>query len=207
MFLAVLTAVIGLGARHQPDSGGLGGAISAILARPELRGTHWGIDVSNGSTTSVYAHNADSFFIPASNKKLLASASALLTHGPDYRFRTPLLVDATGSRVVICGNADPSVSLHALQVSAQELAPHLAGILRHKNVAVLAVPPPGFDQSANPGSSSVDSWEYGDLSEAYGAQPAAFAIDALLPVNATALGERMPNSMLLEFAPGAAIGD
>ena len=40
-----------------------------------------------------------------------------------------------------------------------------------------------------------------------GAQPSAFVVDALLSRNASALGERMPNSVLLQFAPGAAVGE
>ena len=56
-----------------------------------------------------------------------------------------------------------------------------------------------------PGSSSVDSWEWGDLLQYYGAQPSSFVVDALLPPDATALGERMPNSMLLHITPGASV--
>lgn len=189
-----------------PESTRLGDEIAAILARPELRGSHWGIAVRNASSP-VYQHNANSYFIPASNKKLLATSAALLSHGPGFTFRTPLLVDEPGSSVLLCGAGDPSLSQLALQAAARAVSDRVAAMLGNGNVAVLAVPPPGFDQNANPGSSSVDSWEYGDLSEDYGAQPSAFVVDALLPANVSALGERMPNSMLLRFEAGKAVGD
>lgn len=186
----------------------LGDEIAAILARPELRGSHWGIDIRNGSGSEpLYQHNTNSFFVPASNKKLLATSAALLTHGPDFTFETPLLVDEPSSSVVICGAGDPSLSQLALQAAAHALSDRVSAMLGNGNVSVLAIPPPGFDQDANPGSSSVDSWEYGDLAEDYGAQPSAFVVDALLPDNVSALGERMPNSMLLRFEPGNAVGD
>jgi D-alanyl-D-alanine carboxypeptidase/D-alanyl-D-alanine-endopeptidase (penicillin-binding protein 4) len=179
--------------------------ILAILSRPDLRGTHWGIEVRN-ATAPVYMRNADSFFIPASNKKLLASAAALLTHGPGYRFHTPLLVDEDSAAVLFCGAADPSLRQAALEGAARPISAQVAAMLRTGDVRVVAVPPPGFEPDADPGSSSVDSWEYGDLTEDYGAQPAAFVVDALLESNATALGERMPNSMRVRFTPGAEIG-
>jgi D-alanyl-D-alanine carboxypeptidase len=108
---------------------------------------------------------------------------------------------------VLCGAGDPSLSQFAFQAAANALSDRVSAMLYKGNVSVLAVPPPGFDQDSNPGSSSVDSWEYGDLSEDYGAQPSAFVVDALLPTNVSALGERMPNSMLLQFTPGTDVGD
>jgi D-alanyl-D-alanine carboxypeptidase/D-alanyl-D-alanine-endopeptidase (penicillin-binding protein 4) len=70
-----------------PPPGGLAASIAAILARPELRGTHWGILVANtsgissaGAPSVVFERNADSFFVPASNKKLLATSAGKSTH-------------------------------------------------------------------------------------------------------------------------------
>jgi len=37
---------------------------------------------------TLYQRNADKFFVPASNMKLLTTAFALATLGSDYRFRT-----------------------------------------------------------------------------------------------------------------------
>jgi hypothetical protein len=176
----------------------LDAAIAAILAREELRGTHWGILVRNSSGI-VYEHNSNDFFIPASNKKLLTAAAALTTHGSNFTFRTPLVID--DNSVAICGVGDPSISQSALEGAARLLT---SGTLA-KDPYVVAVAPTGYDQNNNPGTSSVDSWEWGDLTTDYGAQPSAFIVDALLPPNAAALGERMPNSMLIHITPGASV--
>lgn len=77
----------------------------------------WGVlivDATNGDT--VYAHDADHLFMPASNQKLLTGAVAMQVLGPDYRWRTPMLLRGAqrgkvfhGDLVVI-GRGDPSVS-------------------------------------------------------------------------------------------------
>lgn len=144
-------------------------AIATILARPELRGTLWGIKVADRGGAIVFEHNPDSFFVPASNKKLLAASAALVTLGPGFRFRTPLLLDEGSATVVLCGAGDPSISQQALAgaAAAGNFPGHVAGVLGRglSNVTVLAVAPAGYDEDANPGSSSPDSWEWGDLSE------------------------------------------
>jgi D-alanyl-D-alanine carboxypeptidase/D-alanyl-D-alanine-endopeptidase (penicillin-binding protein 4) len=65
--------------------------IEAVLQRPEYRQAHWGIlvvDAKSGET--VYDHNAEQLFIPASTTKLYSCATALAELGPDYKFETPV---------------------------------------------------------------------------------------------------------------------
>ena len=51
----------------------------------------WGILVADRDTgETLYELNADHFFAPASNAKIVTTALALATLGPDYRFRTTL---------------------------------------------------------------------------------------------------------------------
>jgi hypothetical protein len=165
----------------RPEVGGksteLGAAITAILSRPELRGTHWGISVVNGSAAPatrrssasthappqppaqpahVFQLNADSFFIPASNKKLLATAAALLTHGAGFSFQTPILLDEATATVVLCGAGDPSISQQQLRAAAKSaLAGRVASLLQQRDVAVLGVEPDGalLSQTATRGTS------------------------------------------------------
>src|SRR5205814_3686155 len=51
----------------------------------------WGLLICDGSTGQVlFEQDADKYFVPASNMKLLTTALALAKLGPEYRFRTTL---------------------------------------------------------------------------------------------------------------------
>lgn len=66
--------------------------IDSILNKPAYKHSRWGIlaiDAKTGET--VYAHNPDMLFAPASVTKLFSCAAALITLGADHRFETPLL--------------------------------------------------------------------------------------------------------------------
>ncbi|HLJ96880.1 MAG TPA: D-alanyl-D-alanine carboxypeptidase/D-alanyl-D-alanine-endopeptidase [Gemmataceae bacterium] len=65
--------------------------IEAVISRAEYRPAHWGIlivDAESGET--VYAHDPDKLFFPASTTKLYSCAAALDALGADYRFETPV---------------------------------------------------------------------------------------------------------------------
>src|SRR5947209_2437378 len=60
--------------------------IDSMADAPELSNAHLGIiivDPSRGDT--LYARNAGKLFMPASNMKILTSATGLTQLGPDYR--------------------------------------------------------------------------------------------------------------------------
>ena len=91
--------------------------IDAILARPALVGTEWGIEARDAASGQVlYQRAADRPFIPASNLKLLVSTTAAHHLDPGYRFRTTLY--ATGpvrdgvleGDLVLYGRGDPLIS-------------------------------------------------------------------------------------------------
>jgi D-alanyl-D-alanine carboxypeptidase/D-alanyl-D-alanine-endopeptidase (penicillin-binding protein 4) len=65
--------------------------IEAVTNGADYRHAHWGvliIDAQSGET--LYAHNPDHLFFPASTTKLYSCAAALAALGPDYRFETPV---------------------------------------------------------------------------------------------------------------------
>jgi D-alanyl-D-alanine carboxypeptidase len=66
------------------------------LARRSFLGIHV-VDLQSGKT--LYAHNPDRLFLPASNMKLFVSALALEKLGPDYRFVTHLIRE-TGALIL-----------------------------------------------------------------------------------------------------------
>jgi serine-type D-Ala-D-Ala carboxypeptidase/endopeptidase (penicillin-binding protein 4) len=65
------------------------------------------VDLASGKT--VYRHNEDRLFLPASNLKLFTTALALDRLGPDYRFVTRLVREPSGD-VLLVGSGDPSLS-------------------------------------------------------------------------------------------------
>lgn len=79
---------------------------------------HWGIHAIQVQSGKVLAtHNADQFFVPASNTKLFSSAMALLSLGAEHRFVTRVLAaaapDGAGKLrgdLVLYGGGDPSFS-------------------------------------------------------------------------------------------------
>lgn len=82
--------------------GSLGRRVRAVMARPEFAHAQFGIEFYSLDThKSVYAHNADKFFVPASTTKLLTEGASLALLGPDYRFTTRVYrtgpVDAVGT--------------------------------------------------------------------------------------------------------------
>ena len=85
-------------------------------AAPVNKG-EWGILIVDGASgETLYEKNADSYFVPASNMKLLTTALALDTLGVGYRFRTTIEANReTGRRnvkgdLILVGRGDPNLS-------------------------------------------------------------------------------------------------
>ncbi|HEU0014511.1 MAG TPA: D-alanyl-D-alanine carboxypeptidase/D-alanyl-D-alanine-endopeptidase [Longimicrobium sp.] len=91
--------------------------IEAVLRRPHLRRTHWGIEVRDAQSGRVlYARDADKLFIPASNLKLVVAAAAAHHLDPEFRYRTtlhatgPVRGGALQGDLVVRGSGDPTIS-------------------------------------------------------------------------------------------------
>src|SRR5258708_7972693 len=82
---------------------------AALENKPAAFGTA-GIRVADAATgASLYALNEDRLFLPASNLKLFTAALAIERLGPDYRFRTRVLLEPSGD-LVLLGSGDPTLS-------------------------------------------------------------------------------------------------
>ena len=99
---------LGATVRHIADS---------ATASPMWRTARWGllvVDVTSGDT--LISHDADRMFMPASNEKLLTAAVAMQQLGPDYRWRTPVMLrgrqrgDTWYGDLLVSGSGDPSFS-------------------------------------------------------------------------------------------------
>lgn len=65
------------------------------------------IDLKTGKT--LYGHDEDRFFLPASNMKLFTTSLALLKLGADYKFETRIVLEPSGD-LALLGSGDPSLS-------------------------------------------------------------------------------------------------
>ncbi|MGA9882667.1 MAG: D-alanyl-D-alanine carboxypeptidase/D-alanyl-D-alanine-endopeptidase [Candidatus Acidiferrales bacterium] len=92
--------------------------VDAILSGANASRSYWGILVADRDTgETLYSLNADHYFTPASNAKLIVTAMALADLGPDYRFRTTLESDGTlgadgrlSGDLILVGRGDPDIS-------------------------------------------------------------------------------------------------
>jgi len=117
----LLVAALALGAAPpasaQPGSltpEALAATIDAVLADTAFADSFWGVhvvDLASGRT--LYARNPGHNFVPASTMKLLTTAAALESLGPEYRYTTALYYDVapTGDgHLVVRGSGDPTIS-------------------------------------------------------------------------------------------------
>ena len=101
--IAALTAAAAVAA--QP----LNGAAQKLIAEQQLGSARVGAyAVDLGTGEELLSIKPDEQFIPASNMKLLTSASALAVLGPEFSFRTE--VWRSGDDVLIVGDGDPALA-------------------------------------------------------------------------------------------------
>ncbi|MDI6829058.1 MAG: D-alanyl-D-alanine carboxypeptidase/D-alanyl-D-alanine-endopeptidase [Armatimonadota bacterium] len=103
--------------------------IEQALSDPSLRHGLQGVLIESlRDNRLIYEKNADLVFIPASNFKILVSAAALDTLGPNYRFKTFLFVNGTQTAdgvlkgdVIIKGRGDPVLKYEHIEKMASSL--------------------------------------------------------------------------------------
>ncbi|KPQ32527.1 MAG: D-alanyl-D-alanine carboxypeptidase/D-alanyl-D-alanine-endopeptidase [Phormidium sp. OSCR] len=127
-------------------------------------GSRWGILVESlGGDRTLYSREAQQYFLPASNVKLLTTAAALTHLGPDYRVRTSVYRTENGLQIV--GQGDPTLTNEDLGELAQQVV--AAGLTY--------VPELWLDASYFPGEAVNPRWQWEDVQAGYGA-PANSAI-------------------------------
>ena len=139
--------------------GELGAQVDAIANRPEFSRSRWGILIQPlSSTATLYSRDAQKYFIPASNVKLLTTAAALQKLGADFRIKTSVYSDENGS-LYVAGRGDPSITEAQLKSLAQQL----------KRRGVDQVNELIGDDSYFQGSPVNPNWEWEDAQAGYGA--------------------------------------
>jgi D-alanyl-D-alanine carboxypeptidase/D-alanyl-D-alanine-endopeptidase (penicillin-binding protein 4) len=142
-----------------------------LLTVPELRGAIWGIDVEDDAGRVLYAQNAQTLLMPASNRKLFSAATVADCEGFDHQYATELWLD--GRDLVIRGGGDPSFGGRYAFDLDSVFAPFVDALRRRGITSVdgdLVADVSLFDRVTIPGS-----WEVGDLPYGYAAPVDALA--------------------------------
>ncbi|MGA8013463.1 MAG: D-alanyl-D-alanine carboxypeptidase/D-alanyl-D-alanine-endopeptidase, partial [Candidatus Acidiferrales bacterium] len=182
--------------------------VAALLAQSNADKLDWGIQVADRDTgEALYELNADHFFTPASNAKVVTTALALGSLGGDFRFRTTLESKAAlgndgrlAGDLILVGRGDPDLSNRRFpyvgkgermgtteRVLAEMADEAVAKGLREVDGDIIA------DDSYYPYDPYPAGWSNGDLFFQFGA-----------PVSAIAFSD---NTVSVLIEPGGRVGD
>jgi D-alanyl-D-alanine carboxypeptidase/D-alanyl-D-alanine-endopeptidase (penicillin-binding protein 4) len=169
LLLSILFAAC---ATAPPPAAPLATSIDAAINRAPFQHAFWSILVEEDDGRVLYARNADKLTIPASNRKLFASATITDCLGIDSQLVTEIWRD--GEDLIVRGDGDPSLGSWRYERSGdfETLAETLRarGITHVRDViADVSL----FDRNTIPGG-----WKHGNLGSDYAA-----------PVDALAWGE------------------
>jgi serine-type D-Ala-D-Ala carboxypeptidase/endopeptidase (penicillin-binding protein 4) len=143
--------------------------ISAITNRSQFRRSRWGIlvqtlgdpcGICEAARQTLYAQDAERYFIPASNVKLLTTAAALEVLGDRYTIRTSVYqVDSDNVVLRVVGRGDPSLT----DVELNQLAKQIRD--RHITQINQLIADDHYFQ----GDAINPTWEWEDIQSGYGA--------------------------------------
>lgn len=168
----------------------------------------WGLLVVDAATgETLYEKNADKYFVPASNMKLLTTALALDKLGADYRFRTTietngkLTEDGTlRGDLLLVGRGDPNLSNRKFPFDTKEefdgpperVLAEMADRAVARGLREIAGDIVG-DDSYFPRERYPDGWEIDDMVWEYGAAISAIVVN--------------DNTVTLTLTPGEKAGE
>src|SRR5216110_571661 len=130
LILASLTISSTLAAQSKPRTAPLHGSLerrlATLLDQPPFSRANWGVYVVDDGKV-LFARNADRFYVPASNTKLVVSAAATVLLPADYRVTTSVYANGRVDNgvlygdLVLYGRGDPTWSERCFSVDS--LAP------------------------------------------------------------------------------------
>jgi len=111
--LTTLAAVLALAALPSVARADLNADLRRVLADKYLAKANVGVVVArlgdkSDDTEVIFRHNGTTPLIPASNLKIVTTAAALKQLGPDFKFRTMLLMNRDGDLCLV-GDGDPTL--------------------------------------------------------------------------------------------------
>jgi D-alanyl-D-alanine carboxypeptidase/D-alanyl-D-alanine-endopeptidase (penicillin-binding protein 4) len=160
-------------------------------ANPVSKG-EWGLFIVDAASGEVlYEKNSASYFVPASNMKLLSTALALDKLGVNYRFRTTVETNGVLSpsglltgHLILVGRGDPNLSNRKFPFETREefdgppdkVLAELADQLIARGLKQISGDIVG-DDSYFPRERYPDGWEIDDMVWEYGAAISAIVVD------------------------------
>ncbi len=156
-FILTLPSAHAAPADQREEREALKAALLEVIQSTPLKASRVGVHmVSLDDGSVVFSQNADELLNPASNVKLVTSAAALATLGPEYRFDTEFLVDgelpADGKvkTLWVRGKGDPSMTTERMYGVVSEL--FHTGLREVQEIIIddswfdAERTPPGYDQ-------------------------------------------------------------
>jgi serine-type D-Ala-D-Ala carboxypeptidase/endopeptidase (penicillin-binding protein 4) len=172
-------------AAHQPESiESLKARLTGHISQPRFDPAAWGIKIVSIDTgKTLFEHNPQKYFSPASNAKLYTAALALDRLGPDFRVRTSLYSgaspDAAGTLkgdLIIYGRGDPLMTARLADGDYFKPLDPLVTALANAGVRRVEGDLIG-DDSYFTGPPFGAGWEWDDLQADYGAEVSALTVE------------------------------
>jgi D-alanyl-D-alanine carboxypeptidase/D-alanyl-D-alanine-endopeptidase (penicillin-binding protein 4) len=208
----VIALALALGAppawARDPSPKRIAKAIDAIISRPDFAPAFWGIEVRSLATgRTLYARNAEKAFRPASNMKLVTTAAALDTFGPEARIRTTVetagRLDSLGrilGDVYLVGRGDPNLSARFTPGRATAALEELADAMAAAGVRRVEGRVIGHE-GAFTGDRRGADWTWEDLAWGYGAEVSALSFGDNLVEVTLEPGERVGDPAVMNVVP------
>lgn len=168
------------------------------VTQPRFTAGLFGVKIVSLDTgKTIFEHNAEKLFSPASNSKLYTMALALDRLGGDYRIKTSLYAAAEPDRrgnlkgdLIVYGRGDPTFNARRNGDVFKALEPLVAALV---NAGVKRIRGDLVgDESFIHGPPIGAGWAWDDLQEYYGAEVSALSLN--------------DNAVQLSVKPGASVG-
>lgn len=185
--------------------------LTAHVTQPHFVAGMWGVKIiSLDSGKTLFEHNAEKLFSPASNSKLYTVALALDQLGGEYRIKTSLYATAKPGRngtlkgdLIVYGRGDPSIHgrWHGGDIHVA-LAPLVAALTNAgvKRISGDLIGDTSFIQGPPYGA----GWDWEDLQYYYGAELSALTINDNTLDLSIQPGEREGEPCRLTLSPATA---
>ncbi len=197
------------------DAAGFAAKVDHVSGAAPVNKGEWGILIVDGiSGETLYEKNADSYFVPASNMKLLTTALALDTLGSEYRFRTT--IESAGileegvlkGDLILVGRGDPNLSNRKFPFDTKEefdgpperVLSELADQVVAHGVKEITGDIVG-DDSYFPRERYPEGWEIDDIVWEYGAAVSAIVVNDNTVTLTLTPGEKAGEAVLASIEP------